>query len=63
MFTAQVFAPHCILLESDLQPISEVNHIFKFAHDTNLLDPEHTDVDMRFEYVNVVDCIGHDETK
>jgi hypothetical protein len=44
-----------ILLESDLHPISVVNHIFKFADDTNLLVPEHTDVTMCDEFANVID--------
>jgi len=30
-----------IILESDLKPVSNVNIVFKFADDTNLLVPEH----------------------
>jgi hypothetical protein len=33
-------------MESDLHPISSHNFILKFADDTNLLVPEHTDVSM-----------------
>jgi len=39
-----------IILESDLKPISNVNIVFKYADDTNLLVPEHTDVQLCDEY-------------
>jgi hypothetical protein len=43
--------PTCyIILESDLKPISKVNIVFKYADDTNLLAPEHTDVQLCEEY-------------
>jgi len=35
-----------IILESDLKPVSNVKIVFKFADDTNLLVPEHTDVQL-----------------
>jgi hypothetical protein len=44
-----------ILLESDLHPISANNHMFKFADDTNLLVPEHTDVTLQDEFANVIE--------
>jgi len=33
-----------IILESDLKPVSNVNIVFKYADDINLLVPEHTEV-------------------
>ena len=39
-----------IVLASDLKPISRVNLIFKYADDTNLLVPEHTDVQLQEEF-------------
>ena len=39
-----------IILESDLKPLSQVNIVFKYADDTNLLVPEHTDVQLNEEY-------------
>jgi hypothetical protein len=39
-----------ILLEGDLKPISSNNIIFKYADDTNLLVPEHTDVQWTDEF-------------
>jgi hypothetical protein len=39
-----------ILLEGDLKPISSNNIIFKYADDTNLLVPEHTDVQLIDEF-------------
>lgn len=42
-----------ILMESDLQPISAINYIFKFADDTNLLVPEKSDTTMIEEFENV----------
>ena len=39
-----------IILESDLKPVSNVNIVFKYADDTNLLVPEHTDVQLCDEY-------------
>lgn len=39
-----------IILESDLKPKSNVNIIFKYADDTYLLVPEHTDVQLCEEY-------------
>jgi len=38
-----------IILESDSKPVSNVNIVFKYADDTNLLVPEHTDVQLRDE--------------
>ena len=35
-----------ITVESDLKPVSKVNIVFKYADDTNLLVPEHTDVQL-----------------
>ena len=39
-----------IILESDLKPLSVANIVFKYADDTNLLVPEHTDVQVCDEY-------------
>ena len=39
-----------IILESDLKPVSKVNIVFKYADNTNLLVPEHTDVQLCDEY-------------
>jgi hypothetical protein len=39
-----------IILESDLKPESNVNIVFKYADETNLLVPEHTDVQLCEEY-------------
>ena len=39
-----------IILESDLKPQSGINVIFKYADDTNLLVPEHTDVTLLEEF-------------
>jgi hypothetical protein len=43
------------VLEGDLKPISSINKIFKYADDTNLLVPEHTDVQLidEFEAIRV----------
>ena len=38
------------ILESDLKPLSTINIVFKYADDTNLLVPEHTDVQICDEY-------------
>ena len=43
-----------ILMESDLHPLSQVNEILKYADDTNLLVPQHTDISMSVEYQNVM---------
>ena len=42
-----------IILESDLKPLSSINVIFKYADDTNLLVPEHTDVTLHEEFVAI----------
>jgi Reverse transcriptase (RNA-dependent DNA polymerase) len=39
-----------IILESDLKPVSPINIVFKYADDTNLLVPEHTDVQLGEEF-------------
>ena len=33
-------------MEGDLRALSRFNIIFKYADDTNLLVPEHTDIDL-----------------
>lgn len=43
-----------ITFESDLKPISNINVIMKYADDTNLLVPEHTDVPMKDEFEAVM---------
>ena len=42
-------------MESDLHTLSGHNHIFKFANDTNLLVPEHSDVSILEEITNLQD--------
>ena len=44
-----------ILMESDLHPLSDINKIFKFADDTNLLVPEQSDISMEEEFTNIQD--------
>ena len=39
-----------IILESDLKPVSNVNIVFKYADDTNLLVPKNTEVQLCDEY-------------
>jgi hypothetical protein len=39
-----------IILESDLKSKSQINVIFKYADDTNLLVPQHTDIHMKEEF-------------
>jgi hypothetical protein len=39
-----------IILESDLKSSSQFNIIFKYADDTNLLVPQHTDINMKEEF-------------
>lgn len=43
---------YCIM-ESDLTTLSDFNCLFKYADDTNLLVPEHSDVDICDEYHNI----------
>jgi len=43
-----------IILESGLKPVSNVNIVFKYADDTNLLVPEHTDVQLGDEYEAII---------
>ena len=40
-------------MKSDLRTISELNDIFKYADDTILLVPEHTDVDLNSEFNHI----------
>jgi len=42
-----------LVMESDLRTISELNDIFKYADDTTLLVPEHTDVDLNSEFNHI----------
>jgi hypothetical protein len=42
-----------ILMESDLHCLSDINKMFKFADDTNILVPEDSDVSMADEFVHV----------
>ena len=42
-----------LVLKSDLRTISELNDIFKYAEDTTLLVPEHTDVDLNSEFNHI----------
>ena len=42
-------------MESDLHPLSSNNFIFKFADDTNLAVPEHSDISIQEEFANIRD--------
>jgi len=42
--------PVHLVMESDLNALSVLNLIFKYADDTNLLVPENTDVSLSVEY-------------
>ena len=41
-------------MEGDLKALSNINLLFKYADDTNLLVPEITDVDINDEFNNVL---------
>jgi hypothetical protein len=41
-----------LVMESDLKSLSDYNHLFKFADDTNFLVPEHTNMSMADEFKN-----------
>jgi hypothetical protein len=47
--------PSLHILLGDLPSISAYKHMIKFADDTNLLVPEHTDVSLRDEPANVIE--------
>ena len=42
-----------LIMESDLHPLSDANVIFKYANDTNLLVPEHTDCTLAEEFSHI----------
>ena len=42
-----------IVMKNDLCTVSAVNDIFKYADDTTLLVPQHTDVELDIEFQNV----------
>ena len=42
-----------IIIKNDLCSISAINDIFKYADDTTLLVPQHTDVELDVEFQNV----------
>jgi len=42
-----------IIMKNDLCSISAINDIFKYADDTTLLVPQHTDVELDVEFQNV----------
>jgi hypothetical protein len=43
-----------IIMESDLHPVSRKNEMFKYADDTNLLVPQHTDATLHIEFNNIL---------
>jgi len=50
-----------LVMASDLRCISDINLLFKYDDDTNLLVPENTDVDLAVEFGNIpmrADCNG-----
>jgi len=42
-----------LVMKSNLRSISELNDIFKYADDTTLLVPEHSDVDLNSEFNHI----------
>ena len=40
-------------MKSDLQALSQLNGLFKYADDTTLLIPEHTDTDIGVEFSHI----------
>jgi len=38
--------------------LSELNDIFKYADDTTLLVPEHTDIELEVEFNHIKACMG-----
>ena len=42
-----------LVMKSDLRTISKLNDMFKYADDTTLLMPEHTDVDLNSEFNHI----------
>ena len=47
-----------IIMKNDLCSISAINDIFKYADDTTLLVPQHTNVELDVEFQNVKDWAG-----
>jgi len=47
-------------MEGDLRALSRFNIIFKYADDTNLLIPEHTDIDLATEFQNILNWFWTD---
>ena len=45
-----------IVMKSDLCAFSELNDIFKYADDTTLLVPEHTDTELEVEFNHMQGC-------
>jgi hypothetical protein len=41
-------------MESDLHPVTRKNEMFKYADDTNLLVPQHTDATLHIEFNNIL---------
>ena len=59
-----------IVMESDLNPLSRCNILIKYADDTNLLIPEHTDCSLADKFTHIYDwardnkmCINITKTK
>jgi len=42
-----------VFMKRDLQTLSQQNIVFKYADDTTVLVPQHTDIDVRDEFYNV----------
>ena len=42
-----------VLMKSDLHTLSELNSIFKYADDTTLLVPQHSDIDISDEFDHI----------
>ena len=47
-----------IIMKNDLCSISDVSDIFRYADDTTLLVPQHTNVELDVEFQNVKDWAG-----
>jgi len=42
-----------VVMKSDLRALSQLNDLFKYADDTTLLIPEHTDTDIDVEFSHI----------
>ena len=52
-----------IVMESDLNPLSRCNILIKYADDTNLLVPEHTECTLTEEFTHICDWAQHNKMR